>query len=168
MDGWTDAEIRSPLLNNKRGVKPTMAALKVVRQTMARALLETSCSLNWLGMTMMQDLSFWELGPQHRTFVGLLSTGNAVVSPTAKVAELATILGGVNIGDQAVIETDVVVTGPATIGDKAFVGSGAVIKAGSTVGAGARVAPEAIVLPNTIIPPNELWQGAPAKFHKKI
>mmetsp|Transcript_20795 Transcript_20795/g.66935 ORF Transcript_20795/g.66935 Transcript_20795/m.66935 type:complete len:146 (+) Transcript_20795:106-543(+) len=141
--------------------------VKLARATVSRALLETSVSLERLSRAMVGDMSFYEEGKQHRTFVGLLS-GVATVAPTAKVDERATIIGGVDIGNMAVVERDVVVSGPAVVGPGATLAQGAVLKENVTVEANAIVGQNAIVAPGTTVPAGELWLGAPAAFQNKI
>jgi len=142
--------------------------VRVARSLLSRALLETSVSLERLSMAMVGDMSFYEEGPQHRTFVGLLSTGNATVAESAKVDEMATILGGVTIEDNATVEAMAVVTGPATIGAGAKVAAGAVVKQNVTLEPGSEVGPGAIVLPGTVVPAGELWTGKPAARAKDL
>ena len=144
-----------------------MAALvKLSRATLSRALLETSVSLDRLSMAMVGDMSFYEEGPQHRTFVGLLSTGNAVVSETASVNEMATILGGVTLGPTASVGADAIVEGPALI--DGIVEEGAVVKANVTIEKNAILGKDAIALPGTVVPAGQYWIGKPAAFEKYL
>lgn len=102
--------------------------LKASQHALAKVLLETGSSLEWLGKTIVADYSFYDHISQHRTFVGVPSLGNPVVDSTSTIDESATIVGNVEIGPKVTVASNAIISGPTTIGESAEIGAGAVLK----------------------------------------
>eukprot|EP01130_Rhizamoeba_saxonica_P015174 TRINITY_DN675_c0_g1_i1.p1 TRINITY_DN675_c0_g1~~TRINITY_DN675_c0_g1_i1.p1 ORF type:complete len:214 (-),score=49.07 TRINITY_DN675_c0_g1_i1:82-723(-) len=72
-----------------------------------------------------------------------------------------------NIGDNTYVGTGVTIHG-ATLEDNSVVETGAIVMDGSVVGSESIVSAGSLLLEGTLVPSGELWQGAPAKYVRKL